>query len=110
MNKYVVFFLMAFMATYVGAVTKTGIYTIQNMTIGPDYARVSLDKMSEAENCTSSQFYYLDLSKKEMFSALLAAKLSKQPLYLQLIGCKNNHPEITHIYICEEKNCPYTVE
>ncbi len=79
---------------------------IKGMTIGTDYARIQLETMGPAEGCDSPKYYKLATTNGAgMFSALLAAKASGSIVSVQLIGCDSNMPNITHVYLCDNKLC-----
>jgi hypothetical protein len=82
--------------------------TIKNITVDSGYARIELtDNTGDFESCSSErQWYYLEFtSSKEMYAALLAAKMSGQKVYLASNGCVGSYSKISHVYICETANC-----
>lgn len=82
--------------------------TVKGLSIGTDYVRVQLDSMKQAEGCPSVHYYYLDTSdSKNIYSALLSAKLSNQQLSLQLTGCdaSGKMAKISHLYMCDKQFC-----
>ena len=97
-------------AANVQAETYSEVSTVKGITIGTTTAaRVVLDSMKPGveSQCSDQKYYSLDLSNKEMFSGILAAKASGAKLSFQLNGCENNRPKIVHVYLCDQKFCGY---
>ena len=94
-------FLFILVSSNVFGTSYSEAHTISQMTVGKEFARVKMSNMIAYEGCSRSDYYILsfaDSGSSEMYSMLLAAKLSGEKLKFQLIGCKSNFAEITHIY------------
>jgi hypothetical protein len=92
---YLMFPCVAYSATY------TDSATIRNITVGKDFARVKMSKMSPAEGCEKADWYILhftDEGSHEMYSMLLAVKTTGQQVKFALTGCNMRYPKIVHIY------------
>ena len=92
--------------SFVYGVTYSNVSTVKGMTVGDTGVRVQLESMKPAEQCSTTNFYFVDTSiSKDMYSALLAAKASGQKVSFQLIGCHNNIPKVTQVYLCDTHFC-----
>lgn len=72
--------------------------------------RVALnDSTGSYEPCSSeSPWYALNLADpgaKEMYAAILSAKIAGQMLFVQSIGCYGTYSKITLVYICDTFLC-----
>lgn len=107
--KRVLVFLSMFQIGGAYAESYSDVTTIKGITVGGTAARVLMESMKEGveSSCSDQKYYNLDLSKKEMFSTILAAKMSNTKLSFQLNGCENDRPNIAHVYLCEQRFCGY---
>lgn len=106
--KYLWLLILFAVANLAVAESYSNASTIKAITVGTTYARVQLTSMpsTPAESCSSSTFYYLDLTTgSEIYSATLAAKLAGEKISFQLIGCQSGMPKITHVYLCDTLFC-----
>jgi len=104
--KKILVILTLLSMNYIDAASYSEVSKIKGMTIGVNHVRVQLEVMKPAEQCSVSNYYFLDTSvSKDMYSALLSAKASGQLLSLQLDGCHLNMPKISHVYLCDTHFC-----
>lgn len=106
--RSLILLLLALMTNNAYANTSNGKGTITGITVGADFARIKTTNMIEAEDCSEQYWYILDFASdpnNAMYSALLAAQASGQPVRFMLSGCTRNSPKIIHVYLCENSNC-----
>lgn len=105
--RYILSLVLLVFASSLWAESYSNVSTVKGISIIPSSARIQLNSMKEAEGCSSSQYYYLGpLSDKgEMYSTILAAKMSGEKLSFQLTGCQGKYPVITAIYLCDKHFC-----
>lgn len=110
--KYILASLIMFLALPLHAESFTKVTKISGLTTNGTFMRVVLDDMLEAEGCKNQNYYLFDVASdpgKVMLQLLLAAKVNKQKVSIQIDGCMEiedrEYPVVTHVYLCDSKYC-----
>lgn len=102
---------------FANATAYTQVATIKDMTVSHNTVRIKLSTMNKLTECssspTSAKWYHLDLrtdGAQHIYSSLLAAKLAKQKMFLELRGCfsqnaDSKYPKVTQVYLCDTMWC-----
>lgn len=88
----------------------SNVSVVDDISVTNSLVRVRMENMKATSQCSgqNQQWYALDPNSplfSEKYSALLAAKATKESVFVQILGCVENYGKIVVVYLCENTQC-----
>ena len=100
-NRLLIAFAFISASAFAGSGWSTGKIKVLHFWEGHTGVLIKQEDMSDLGGCGRSDYYQLDKSHpffKEIYSLLLAAHMSNQPIRIHLNGCVQGLSKVRHIY------------